>query len=75
MLLSLPVKLSEVWHRQHGWASTWRTTEQGSFQSVLVPILPKRPRYSGSFGSLQILVYGSEPNRATAGDLPQPQAH
>jgi polyketide-type polyunsaturated fatty acid synthase PfaA len=26
-------------------------------------------------GSLQVLVYGSEPNRATAGDLPQPQAH
>jgi hypothetical protein len=75
MLLSLPVQIREVWHWQHGWSCPWRTAEQGNFQPVLVPILPKRPRYSGSFGSLQILVYGSEPNRATAGDRSQPQTH
>ena len=69
------MKVGEVWHRQHRRASPWRTAEQGSLQPVFVPILPKRPRDSGRFGSLQILVNGSEANRATAGDLPQPQAH
>jgi hypothetical protein len=34
---------------------------------------PKWPRHFGSFGPL--LVSGPEANRATAGDLPQPQAH
>jgi hypothetical protein len=57
--LPLPVKLGEVWHRQHGRSSAWRTAEQGSFQPVFVPILAKRPCNSGSFGSLQILVDGS----------------
>ena len=75
MLLSLLVKVGEVRHRQHRRASPWRPTEQRSLQPVFVPLLPKRPRDSGSFGPLQILVYGAEANRATAGDLPQPQAH
>jgi hypothetical protein len=75
MTLPLLVKVGEVWHRQHGWASPWWTAEQGRFQPVLVPILPKRPRDAGSFGPLQILMYRSETNRATAGDRPEPQAH
>ena len=75
MHLPLLVKLGEVRHRQHGRASPWRTAEQGSLQPLFVPILPKRPRDSGRFGSLQILVDGSEANRTTTGDLPQPQAH
>src|SRR5437868_13672990 len=75
MLLPLPMKFGKVGHRQHGRASPWWTAEQGSLQSVFVPILAKRPRDSGSFSSLQILVNGSETNRATAGDLPKPQAH
>jgi hypothetical protein len=70
--LPLLVKLGEVWHRQHGRARSWWTAEQGGFESVFVPIVPERPGDSGSFGSLQILVYGSEANRATAGNLPQP---
>jgi hypothetical protein len=52
-----------------------RTAEQGSLQSAFVPIFAKRPRNSGSFGPLQILVNGSEANRTTAGDCPQPQTH
>jgi hypothetical protein len=74
MTLPLLVKVGEVWHRQYGRASPWRTAEQGSLQPVFVPIVSQRPGHSGSFGPLQILVYGSETNRATAGDLPQPQA-
>jgi hypothetical protein len=73
--LPLLVKVGEVWHRQHGRASPWWPGEQGSLQPIFVPILPKRPRDSRRFGSLQILMDGSESNRATAGDLPQPQAH
>src|SRR5437868_13098464 len=38
-------------------------------------MVPQRPRDTSSLGSLQILVYGSEANRATAGDRPEPQAH
>jgi hypothetical protein len=75
MTLPLLVKVGEVWHRQHGRTSPWWTAEQGSLQPVFIPILPKRPRDSGGLGSLQILVYGPETNRATAGDLPQPQAN
>src|SRR5205814_988466 len=75
MALPLLVKVGEVWHRQHGRASPWWPGEQGSLQPIFVPILPKRPRDSRRFGSLQILMDGSESNRATAGDLPQPQAH
>ena len=74
-MLPLLVKVGEVRHRQHGRASPWWTAEQGGLQPVFVPILSKRPRDSGSFGSLQILVDGSEANRTTTGDLPQPQAH
>jgi hypothetical protein len=37
--LPLPVKLGEVWHRQHDRASPWRTAEQGSLQPVIVPVL------------------------------------
>jgi len=40
MQLPLLVKLSEVWHRQHGGASPWWTTEQGRLQPLFVPILP-----------------------------------
>src|SRR5579862_3033137 len=75
MALPLLVKVGEIRHRQHRWASPWWAAEQGSLQPVFVPILPKRPRDSGSFSSLQILVNGSKTDRATAGDLPQPQAH
>jgi hypothetical protein len=74
MTLPLPVKVGEVWYCQHGRASPRRTAEQGTLQPVFVPIFPKRPCHSGRFGPLQILVYSSETNRATAGDLPQPQA-
>src|SRR5580698_5014328 len=69
------MKLGEVWQRPNGWPRPWRTTEQRSLQPILIPILPKRPRNSGSFGSLQILVSGSEAYRATTGDRSQPQAH
>src|ERR1700722_15618718 len=68
MTLTLPVKVGEVRHRQHCGASPWWSAEQGSFEPVFVPILSKRPHYTGSLGPLQILVYGSETNRATAGD-------
>ena len=70
MMLPLPVKVGEVRHRQHGRASPWRSAEQRSLQPVFVPILSKRPRNPGGFGPLQILVYGPEADRATAGDLP-----
>jgi hypothetical protein len=75
MHLPLPMKVGEVWRRQHRPASPWRTAEQRSLQPIFVPILPKRPCDSRRFGSLQILVEGPEANRATAGDLPQPEAH
>jgi hypothetical protein len=75
MTLPLPVKVGEVRHRQHCRASPWRTAEQGSLQSVFVPIVPHRPGHSGSLGPLQIFVYGSETNRATAGYCPQSQTH
>ncbi len=75
MTLPLLVKVGEVWHRQNRRARSWWTAEQSGFQPVFVPILPKRPRDAGGFGSLQILVDGSETNRATTGDLSQPQAH
>src|SRR5271154_4744161 len=75
MHLPLLVKLGKIRYRQGGRASPWRTAKQGSLQPLLVPILPKRPRDSRRFGSLQILVDGPEANRATTGDLPQPQAH
>jgi hypothetical protein len=75
MTLALLMKVGEVWHRQHRRARQWRTTEQGSLQPFLVSILPKRPRQSGSFGPLQILMNGSEANRTTAGDCSQPQTH
>src|ERR1700733_12572449 len=75
MQLPLPMKVGEVWHGQHGRAISGWTAEQGSLEPVIVPIIPKRPRDSGSPGSLQILMYGSETNGATASDLPQPQAH
>jgi hypothetical protein len=72
MTLPLLVKLGKVWHRQCSRTCTGRTAEQGSLQAVFIPVLPERPCDSGSFGSLQILVYGPETNRATTGDLPQP---
>jgi len=75
MYLPLLVKLGKIRHRQRGGASPWRTAEQSSLQPVFVPILAKRPSDSCRFGSLQILVDGSEANRTTTGDLPQPQAH
>jgi hypothetical protein len=75
MHLPLLVKLGKIRHRQRGGPSPWRTAEQGSLQPVFVPILPKRPRDSRRFGSLQILVDGPEANRTATGDLPQPQAH
>src|SRR5712692_6056887 len=75
MLLPLAVKVGEVWHRQRGGASPWRTAKQGGLQPLFVPILTKRPPDSRRFGSLQILVDGSEANRTTTGDLPQPKAH
>jgi len=75
MQLQLLVKLGKIGHWQRGGASPWWTAEQSGFQPVFVPILPKRPRDAGGFGSLQILMDGSEANRTTTGDLPQPQAH
>jgi hypothetical protein len=75
MRLPLLVKLCEVRHRQRRRASPWWTAEQSSLQPVFIPIPAQRPRDSGCFGSLQILVDGSEANRTTTGDLPQPQAH
>jgi hypothetical protein len=73
MALTLPVKIGEVRHRQHYRASAWLSAEQGSFEPVLIPLLPKRPLQSRRFGPLQILMNGSEANRTTAGDCPQPQ--
>ena len=75
MLLPLTMKVGKVGHGQHCWAATRRPTEQRGFQPVIVPLRPKRPRDLGSFGPLQVLMCGAEANRATAGDLPQPQAH
>jgi hypothetical protein len=72
MTLSLLVKLGEIRHWQNGRAWTWRTAEQGSLEPIFVPILPERPRDSGNFGPLQILMNGSEANRAAAGDRSQP---
>jgi hypothetical protein len=73
MYLPLLVKLSEVWHRQRGGTSPWWTAEQGSLQPVFIPSLAKRPRDSGRFGSLRIVVDGSGANRATTGDLRRPK--
>src|SRR5579883_1350945 len=75
MTLSLLMKVGEIRHRQHGRTRTWRAAEQGSLQPVFVPFFPKRPRHSRRFGTLQILMDGSEANRTTAGDCPQPQTH
>src|SRR4051812_27605687 len=50
MALTLPVKVGEVRHRQHCRASPWRSAEQSSFEPVLVPLLPKRPRQPRNFG-------------------------
>jgi hypothetical protein len=61
----MQVKVGEVRHRQHYRASPWPSAEQDSFEPVFVPILSQRPRYPGGFGPLQILVYGSETDRAT----------
>lgn len=72
--LPLLVKLGEVRQWPNGWPRLWWTTEQSSLTPVLIPILSKRPSDASSFGSLQILVSGSEANRATAGDRSQPQA-
>src|SRR5580692_4734441 len=74
MLLPLPVQLGEVRHRQYGGPGPWRTPKQGRLQPAFMPILSKRPRHSGGFGSLQIFVSGSKADRATAGDCSQPQA-
>jgi len=46
----------------------------GSLKPIFIPILAKRPSDAGRFGSLQILVGGSQADRATAGDRSQPQA-
>src|SRR5579863_8301305 len=75
MLLPLTMKLGEVGHGQHRWAGARRTAEQRGLKPVIIPLRPKRPCDLGSFGSLQILVCGAEANRATSGDLPQPQSH
>src|SRR5215467_9694486 len=75
MLLPLPMKIGEVRHRQHRWATARRPTEQRRLKPVIVPLGSERPRYLGSFGPLQILVGGAEANRTTSGDLPQTQAH
>src|SRR2546425_10356635 len=69
------MKLGELGHRQHGRATARSSTEQRGLKPVIVPLRPKRPRDLGSFGPLQILMCGAEANRATAGDLPQPQAN
>ena len=75
MTLSLLVKVGEVRHRQYGRASPWRSAEQSGLQPAFVPIFPELPCHSCSFGPLQVLVNGSETNRATASDRPQPQTH
>jgi hypothetical protein len=75
MLLPLTVKIGEVRHPQHRRATARLTAEQCSLKTVIVPLRPERPRNLGSFGPLQILVSGAEADRATPGDLPQPQAY
>jgi hypothetical protein len=54
MGLPLLVKLGEVRQWPNGWPRLWWTTEQGSLQPVLIPILSKRPRDAGSFGSWKL---------------------
>ena len=71
MTLPLLVKFGKIGHQQYSRTRTWQTAEQGNLQTVFIPILPERTRDSGCFGSLQILVYGPETDRASAGDLPQ----
>jgi hypothetical protein len=73
-LLTLPVNLSKVQHRQHRCASP-RSAEQCSFEPVVVSIRTKRPRDPGTFGPLQVLMYGTKGIQTTAVDLPQPQRH
>jgi hypothetical protein len=75
MLLPLPVKIGEVGHREHRRAAARRTAEQRRLKWVIVPLRSERPRNLGGLGPVQVLVGGAEPNRATSGDLPQPQAH
>jgi hypothetical protein len=75
MLLPLTMKLGEIGHRQYRRTTARRPTEQRRLQAVIVPLGSERPRNLGSLGSLQVLMSGAESNRATAGDLPQPQAH
>lgn len=69
MLLPLPMKLGEVWHRQRRW------TGRGGPPNKAASSRSSSQSSSNCFGSWQILVDGSEANPATAGDLPQPQAH
>jgi hypothetical protein len=61
--------------RANALAVLYPSAEQRGLKPVIVPLRSKRPRYLGGCGALQVLMCGSEANRATAGDLPQPQAH
>src|SRR4051794_23857679 len=75
MLLALAVKFSKVGHGQHRRPTARRSAKQRGLKPVVIPLRPHGPCDLGSFGPLQVLVSGTEANRATAGDLPQPQAH
>jgi len=75
MPLPLAVKLSKVGHGQHRRATARWSAEQRGLKPVIVPLRPQGPCDLDSVGTLQVLVSGPEANRATAGDLPQPQAH
>src|SRR5690348_143209 len=73
MNLPLLEKLGKARHRQRGGARPWWTAKQGRLQPLFVPILPKRPRDSRYFGFVGDTLDGSEANRTTTGDLPQPR--
>jgi hypothetical protein len=75
MLLPLTMKIGEVGHRPYRRTAAPQSAEQRGLKPVIIPLRSKRPRDLGSFGPLQILMGGAEANRATPGDLPQPQAH
>src|SRR5579885_896555 len=75
MLLPLPMKIGEVGHRQYRWTAARWPTEERRLQAVIVPLGCERPPNVGSLGSLQVLVCGTEANRATSGDRSQPQSH
>jgi hypothetical protein len=69
------VKLSKIGLGLAGFVGASRSrSEKGGLQLAVTPTCGKRPRDPRGLGAFQILINRSLPDRATAGDLPLPQA-